>query len=303
MGKKINQDDFEKRIKVTHPFSDLEIIKFTTIKDEMIYRCKKCNKVYTLKRAEGIFSKTNPCTCEKNFNSRADKINFFEKQQDKIKVLLIGRTNSELFCNNCKKNFTRTTVSLMASFDNCPYCNNGVTKQTNSIEDASATIKKIFPNHNYQILEYKTFHQKCKIKCLDCHFVYEGNFDGFLNSRGCPRCHRKISHGEEKIKKFLEEKKIKFIQQKNLDLERELKRYKFDFFLPDFNLGIEYNGEQHYQEKTGFFDGLKKTQKRDKTKREYCLRHNIELLVIPYWDFSNIEEILLKWFNDYSKRK
>lgn len=299
MGKKITLEEFENRIKEAHPFSKLEIIQYSTLKDGLIYSCKKCGKEHFQTQAEGVFSKTNPCDCEKNFYSRADKIRFFEAQQDKIEVVSIERTTTKLFCKNCKNFFTRTTVSTMASFNSCPYCDNGRKKQTNSKKEAEETLKRTFPEHEYQVLEYTNFHNKCKIKHLNCKFIYYGNFDSFLQSRGCPRCYRKISKGEQKIKDFLKNKNISFVQQKSLDLDPALKKYKFDFFLPNLNFAIEYDGEQHYKEKAGFFDSLKKTQQRDKIKEEYCLKYNIKLLRIPYWDLSNIEKILLKWFNDY----
>ena len=32
--------------------------------------------------------------------------------------------------------------------------------------------------------------------------------------------------------------------------------------------------------------------KKDKIKEQFCIDNNIDLLIIPYWDFKNIEFIL-----------
>lgn len=304
MGIKIDITDFKKKIEQVHPFSNIEIIDYESIKKPLIYKCLNCGKVHKIASADGLFSRLNPCTCKKEFNSRKEKIKFFEQKQEDLEVLEIGRVKSKVKCKKCGEVFERTTVSLMSRFDSCPNCNNRFTKQTNSIEQAEETLKRIFPHDSeYKILTYSTFHGPCQIKHLPCHFVYNGNFDSFLNSRGCPRCYRKKSKGEQKIESFLSSKKIKFIPQKTLSLEKELKRYKFDFYLPDFNVAIEYNGEQHYKEKSGFFDSLAQTQKRDNIKKEYCAKHNIQLWIIPYWDFDKIEEILSLKFNDYRNIK
>lgn len=300
MGNKINKETFQKRIKQAHPFSQIELLEYDSMKGPLVYECLNCGKTHELKSAEGIFSRLNPCSCKKEFNNRKEKIRFFEQKQEELEVLEIGRTKSKIRCKKCGETFERTAVSLMSSFDNCPSCNNRIMKQTNSIKQASETLQRFLPSgEEYKILEYSTFHGDCQIKHLPCHFIYRGKFDSFLNSRGCPRCYRKKSKGEQKIEKFLLDRKINFISQKSLSLEEDLKRYKFDFYLPDFRIAIEYNGEQHYQEKNGYFDGLAKNQMRDKKKEEYCKRHNIELLIIPYWNLNKIEEILSLKFNDY----
>lgn len=74
----------------------------------------------------------------------------------------------------------------------------------------------------------------------------------------------------------------------------------YDFYLPDYNLLIECQGEQHEH----YCKGLHKTKKgferqleHDKRKREYAKQHNIKLLEIWYYDIDNIENILVKELN------
>jgi len=74
---------------------------------------------------------------------------------------------------------------------------------------------------------------------------------------------------------------------------------KFDFYLPDYNLCIEFNGIQHYEPidfaGRGYDwskENFKKIKINDKIKTKYCRNNNIPLLIIPYWKFDNIEEML-----------
>lgn len=76
-------------------------------------------------------------------------------------------------------------------------------------------------------------------------------------------------------------------------------RYRFDFYLPDYNLFIEYDGEQHYIVPRYYGNNveaneqtLRKTQEHDKIKNQYCKDNKINLLRIPYWDQKNIDSII-----------
>jgi hypothetical protein len=64
-------------------------------------------------------------------------------------------------------------------------------------------------------------------------------------------------------------------------------RFDFAVFDDDGNLEflIEYQGIQHFEAKSKFGgqEGLRKQQYYDLMKREYCAKHNIPLLLIPYW--------------------
>ena len=58
----------------------------------------------------------------------------------------------------------------------------------------------------------------------------------------------------------------------------------FDFYLPDYNICIEFDGRQHYKS-IEYFGGekhLEYVQYNDKIKTEYCLNNNINLIRIKY---------------------
>ena len=117
---------------------------------------------------------------------------------------------------------------------------------------------------------------------------------GLVTSCGCIH-----SKGEFKIKNLLNEIKIKYISQYHIDDLKSKNNYHlyFDFFLPDYNIIIEYQGEQHYHPLNYEIydeDNYKKLQERDNLKREYCKNHNIKLIEIPYTDYDNLDINYLK---------
>ena len=88
---------------------------------------------------------------------------------------------------------------------------------------------------------------------------------------------------------------IKYIQQKTFENLVGIGNcaLSYDFYIPLYNLLIEYQGEYHdgtVPTQTEF-DFLRQ-QEHDKSKRNYAKTHNIQLLEIWYWDFDRIYEIL-----------
>ncbi|MCC8068740.1 MAG: hypothetical protein LIO71_03115 [Ruminococcus sp.] len=102
----------------------------------------------------------------------------------------------------------------------------------------------------------------------------------------------RASRGEIKIEDILNENGLIFEEEYSFSdlLSTNGRPLRFDFAVFDDNgdidFLIEYQGIQHYEAKSKFggISGLRKQQYNDMCKREYCLRHNIKLVLIPYWD-------------------
>ena len=138
---------------------------------------------------------------------------------------------------------------------------------------------------------------QCKCDCgneviLNTNVLTCGN----TSSCGC----RRYFKGEEKIKDYLISHKIKFERQKGYDDLRGNKggKLRYDFYIPEYNLLIEYQGVHHY--KVTNFSGnqelseqnFKEQKINDEIKREYAISHNINFLEISYTDYDDIDIIL-----------
>ena len=125
---------------------------------------------------------------------------------------------------------------------------------------------------------------------------------GFTEARGTElRNGRKIScgcvqsKGEEKIQQILLENKINFSKQFTFPDLNDIQSLRFDFCI--FNkdgtiaLLIEYQGEQHYRNTSGWFNKIhfEDIQRKDKMKQEYCLKNNIPLFIISYKDYNKLD--------------
>lgn len=136
---------------------------------------------------------------------------------------------------------------------------------------------------------------KIFIKCANdkTHEDYEVTCNNFTYGRRCPIC--KESKGERRIRKYLVKNNILFTTQKIYSGLFGIgnKNLSYDFYLKDYNLLIEYQGEYHDGTASNQTDKEYKIQKEhDLRKYKYAQKNNINLLEIWYWDYDNIESIL-----------
>ena len=83
------------------------------------------------------------------------------------------------------------------------------------------------------------------------------------HSIGCP-CSGHISYPEKFFINFLEQLHIDYIYQATKTNLQWCKRYRYDFYLPEFNCIIETNGAQHYRDT---FWGTKENQTQNDTNK------------------------------------
>lgn len=98
---------------------------------------------------------------------------------------------------------------------------------------------------------------------------------------------------ENKIINILNENNIQFEYQKRF---KWLGRQSLDFYIPEYNMAIECQGEQHFKsvDYWGGEVGYDKRKKLDSKKKKLCEIYNIKLCYILYNDNLNekIQEIL-----------
>lgn len=170
----------------------------------------------------------------------------------------------------------------------CPKCS-GIKKLTREefIERSNIIHCNKF---DYSLVDYKNNRKKVKIIC-PIHGVFEQQPSSHMNMKsGCPFCLN--SKGEISIKNILGNLRINYITQYKFDNCIDKNKLAFDFYLPNYNMCIEYDGLQHFKpiKRFGGYDGFNITQKHDKIKNEYCKNNNIKLLRIKYNE--NIEKKL-----------
>lgn len=185
-----------------------------------------------------------------------------------------------------------TSLNVFKRGFRCPYCSG---KAKHSLE----FIREFLNIYNYELLSntYINANTPIEMKCPEGH-VFKMRFGDFKNNnRRCPIC--SSSNGELEVASILDKLGIKYIRE-YIFKDCKFKSYlPFDFYLPEYNILIEYDGIQHYEiiEYFGGFDSFVNTKIRDTVKNIYCDKNNIELIRIPYWEFNNIKNIIMSKIN------
>lgn len=144
----------------------------------------------------------------------------------------------------------------------------------------------------YKILSPYAFNQEKILIDFNCGHKYHWIKPEHLkNNIGCPIC--SSSKGEKIIREYLENNSINFKQEHKFEDCKNKRSLPFDFYIPQYNLCIEFDGIQHFKANNYFGEKeFELTQKRDNIKNSYCKKNNINLLRIPYWEIDSIEDIL-----------
>lgn len=145
-----------------------------------------------------------------------------------------------------------------------------------------------------RIGNYKNARLKLLFKCNVCNNNFESNWDSIYNKNvGCSICC--ASKGETAISDYLTKVKLEFDREYSFEglkgIGNGSLRFDFAIFINGEIKLVEYDGIFHY-EKQYNDDGFQTIKIHDKLKNEYCIKNNISLLRIPYWEFDNIEELI-----------
>ena len=226
--------------------------------------------------------KTTKITTEEWIN-KARKIHGDKYDYSKVNYVNC-ETNVTIICPKhgefCKKPIKHTTGQ------GCPKCSQELQykKQTKSQEDIINELVSIYGDI-YDFSKVKFEKMKTPI-CVICkkHGEFYSRPDHLRNGHGCPIC--KESSLERTIRMCLKNANINAIPQyHNTKL---LKKQSLDFYLPDYNIAIECQGEQHF--KHHFYEIYKKShnitpkeslnyiQELDRRKKEICDNNNIKLI-------------------------
>jgi len=237
---------------------------------------------------------------------RKSQEEFLEEVKDVLNpnVIIIGEyvntsTKIKCQCKDCGNIWDVVPYSLLRGYG-CKKCAMRYVQnyRIKSHERFLQEFNERNPQHKtIEILsEYIKDDEPVLCKCKICNHTWSAKARSLINKRdatGCPVCN--TSKGELKIMSYFEDNDIPFEWHKSYDglIGTGGGLLSYDFYLPNSNTLIEYQGEFHdgtapYQTKAQ----LEYQKEHDRRKREYAKNNNITLLEIWYKDFDNIEQIL-----------
>ncbi len=175
----------------------------------------------------------------------------------------------------------------------CPKCRPNARLSHEQFISRAIAVHGKKPKYDYSLVEYTNRITPVTIIC-PTHGKFEQRPEAHFKGSGCPKC--RMSKGESKIFGELQGMKVKFEYQKSFNdcVSDKGRVLCFDFYIPEQNLLIEYDGEQHFGNtppKSWNFN-WKRIQQLDEIKNKWAKKNNIKLVRIPYWEYKNISAII-----------
>jgi very-short-patch-repair endonuclease len=280
IGKKLTLDEFIEKAKKIHGDKyDYSLVEYKNNKSKVKIICPE----------HGLFI-VNPSnhlrgnTCKSCFNSgrRQDFIkNAKMIHGDKYDYSLVEYKNNKskvkIICPEHGV-FEQLPIKHINEKQKCPKCR-GYYRSND--EFINLAIKIHGDKYSYHKTKYVGKKEKITVICKT-HGDFNVRYYDHLKGVGCSIC--SISKGEIEVKNWLEYKGIKYIQQHKFDDCKYKNRLPFDFYLPEHNICIEYDGIQHYVIKDFFGgeNGFNDIKKRDSIKEKYCEYNKIKLIRVKY---------------------
>lgn len=241
-----------------------------------------------------------------DFIKKSNIVHYFKYNYNKVnyvnsltKIIIICPEHGE---------FEQTPNSHLSG-NGCRYCGHhstfSFTKLTMKqfIEKANIVHNT---NYSYDKVIYVNNKTKLIITC-PTHGDFEQTPRNHLSGQGCPIC--KFSKGELTIKNIFDKYEIKY--QHQYKIPQIVSKLRYDFYLPDYNLLIEFHGKQHY-EYIPFFhrngeDDLLAQKNRDDIIRYNAKHHKYQYLEFSYLQLKNsteeqFETLIISRINKYKKK-
>lgn len=162
-------------------------------------------------------------------------------------------------------------------------------------------VEEVINSVNHNILLNKeeyvdANHRNLKILCGKCgKNIFVTSYSTYVSKKyskiQCDFCAQSSSRGEQRIAEYLDAHGLPYIKEKTFDGCCDKHKLPFDFYLPNNNIIIEFDGEHHYYNVWGNRH-LIDTKRHDEIKDKFCADNDIDILRIPYWDYNNIDAIL-----------
>ncbi len=299
--KKFSHDEvINKFISIHGLLYDYSLVEYVNVNTKVDIICKK----------HGIFRKTPKhhilrkqgcprCSLIKNtddFVSKAYLI--YGNKYDYSKVNYVGtKTPVEIICKEHGLFLTKPNNFLNGN--SCPKCGiilKNKKNTSNTIEFINKSNNIHNNTYNYDKTIYVSATKKVIITC-NKHGDFYQTPQSHLKGCGCIKC--SLSKFERYIICFLDKINVEYSYQKKFDKCKNKNFLPFDFYLPKYNVCIEYDGIQHFEPVVGW-GGIKRLniiKKNDMIKNEFCKENNINLLRIRY-DEKDIDNKILNYINN-----
>ena len=279
------------KIKLGDKYNHWNVIERAPDRNGRVYwKCQcDCGNYSEVTSNHLLHNKSTQCmTCANSqdlIGKKFDKLTIIKRLPNEDR----NKGNVKWLCRcDCGKEIIRSTSYLNKSTYNSCGCHNR--------EDLTGKIFGELTVLKFAYSKNQSPYWTCQCSCGAIKDILADSLrQGKTKSCGCIK-----SYGEKTLCNILKIKNIEFIREFKFEKCKDKKQLPFDFYLPNYNCCIEYDGIQHFKETN--WNNLKDTQKKDNIKNQYCKDNDIYLIRIPYTDYDILnEEYIIKRLNNLDK--
>lgn len=304
MGRRLTNEEFTERVYnlVGNEYTFEEPYKGN--REKLLVRHSKCGHTYKVAPYAFKSGRRCPYCLNRNVLNQEQFIAEIKKHfGDRYTVVgkYINRsTKVKMHCNKCGTTWNALPTTLLSGHECeiCSYRKRGDNRRYTK-EQFVENLESKYP-HKYTIIgEYKGVHKPIEVIYNHCGHTGFVDPSNLLIGYGCPIC--KNSRGELLIAKVLDSLNIKYQAQKCFEGCKDKRMLPFDFYIPEYNTCIEYDGIQHYEPRS--FGGSDEEtienyniqKSHDVMKDKFCKAEGILLVRIPYSvkEFEDLKNIIL----------
>jgi very-short-patch-repair endonuclease len=297
----ITNTEFLNRLQAKHGTKIEALTEYRSAREKITFKCNICGHI-SIRTSGSILRGEHclRCTQLRKNKEKEQSLSEFLMRLESIhpnKLTLISpyiniRTKISVKCNDCGRIRTASPLDILRTH----YCTCHSNKLMSKLKSKT---HEYFVNELHEINplikvigKYVNKRTKISVQCLTCQHEWDVMPNLLITSKnGCPIC--KVSKGERSVYNYLIKNNIQFEPQKTFDDLIYRNNLKLDFYLPELNIVIEVDGEQHRMPVKQF--GGQKTfeyiQILDAVKNEYCKTNGINMIRLQY-DYRQMPKLL-----------
>ena len=289
---KKTRDEFIKQSKKIHGDKyDYSKVEYVNANTHVLIKCNECGEYFKQTPHSHLYGQGCPFCSHRSYKYTVDEVKKIieKKYNGKYDTRLIkeyknNKQKLPLICD--EHGYFEASLNDLNNGHGCQAC--GKIKNYVNIrktkDDFINDAKCVHGDkYDYSKVEYKSAHEKVCIICPK-HGEFMQSPNEHLKGKGCPSCSE--SKLEKEVREYLEEKNIKYEKGKHFVW---LGMKHIDFFLNDYNIGIECQGIQHFKP-IKFFggdEGFKKRMMYDIEKKRICEENGVKIFYFSKKDNNN----------------
>lgn len=266
-------------------------------KTKLRVKHNKCGHTYKVKPNSFLQGRRCPLCCgtpkKTDSQFKQEVYDLVDNEYTFLDSYVDNKTKIRVRHNKCGHVYKVRPRDFFGKQSRCPYCS---VKAKKTDAQFKKQVYDLVGNEYTFLDPYINIMTKIRVKHNKCGYVYEVIPNAFIQGNRCPFCNS--PKGETIITKILNNLNIRYEYQKAFKDLRDTQPLSYDFYIPDQNILIEYQGIQHYQpiDYFGGDDTFKYQQKHDRIKSDYAKFHKYNLITVPYTEdtFNKIKKYLIK---------